>query len=124
MAWMERTPEKRADPRQVLPGCRSVISVGLNYLTDHHADERPGYGRIARYAWGKDYHKVLGDRLTQLEQTIRRLAPDAVTRSYTDTGPIMEKAWADRQTFQFGLSGTGFLVAAGGDFNYLGTGTR
>jgi epoxyqueuosine reductase len=93
---MGRTPEKRADPRQVLPGCRSVISVGLNYLTDHHADERPGYGRIARYAWGKDYHKVLGDRLTQLEQTIRRLAPDAVTRSYTDTGPIMEKAWAER----------------------------
>jgi len=96
MAWMERTPEKRADPRQVLPGCRSVISLGLNYLTDHRADERPGYGRIARYAWGRDYHKVLGDRLTQLEQSIRRLAPDAVTRTYTDTGPIMEKAWAER----------------------------
>ncbi|MBH0192737.1 MAG: tRNA epoxyqueuosine(34) reductase QueG [Nitrospira sp.] len=96
MAWMERRPEKRADPRLVLPGCRSVISVGLNYLTDRHADERPGYGRIARYAWGRDYHKVLGDRLTQLDQAIHRLAPDAVTRSYTDTGPIMEKAWAER----------------------------
>lgn len=96
MAWMARMPGKRADPRQVLPGCRSVISVGLKYLTDHHADERPGYGRIARYAWGRDYHKVLGDRLTQLEQTICRLAPDAITRSYTDTGPIMEKAWAER----------------------------
>ena len=96
MAWMGRTPEKRANPQQVLPGCRSVISVGLNYLTEHRADERPGNGRIARYAWGKDYHKVLGDRLTQLEQAIRSLAPDAVTRSYTDTGPIMEKAWAQR----------------------------
>lgn len=96
MAWMGRTPEKRADPQHVLRGCRSVISVGLNYLTDHRADERPGYGRIARYAWGRDYHKVLGERLTQLEQTIHRLAPDAVTRSYTDTGPIMEKAWAER----------------------------
>jgi epoxyqueuosine reductase len=96
MAWMGRTPEKRADPQQVLPGCRSVISVGLNYLTDHRADERPGYGRVARYAWGRDYHKVLGDRLTQLEQDIRRLAPNAVTRSYTDTGPVMEKAWAER----------------------------
>lgn len=96
MAWMERTPEKRADPQQVLLGCRSVISLGLNYLTNHRADERPGYGRIARYAWGRDYHKVLGERLTQLEQAIYRLAPDAVTRSYTDTGPIMEKAWAER----------------------------
>lgn len=96
MAWMERTPEKRANPQQVLPGCRSVISVGLNYLTGHRANEEVGYGRIARYAWGRDYHKVIGHRLTQLEQAIRRLSPDAVTRSYTDTGPVMEKAWAER----------------------------
>lgn len=96
MTWMGRMPEKRADPQQVLPGCRSVISVALNYLTSHRADERPGNGRIARYAWGKDYHKVLSDRLAQLEQAIRRIAPDAVTRSYSDTGPIMEKAWAEQ----------------------------
>ncbi len=96
MAWMGRTPEKRADPRQVLPGCRSIISVGANYLTEHRADERPGYGRIARYAWGKDYHNVLGDRLTQLEQRIRSIAPEASTRSYVDTGPVMEKAWAEQ----------------------------
>src|SRR5829696_2257453 len=55
MAWMARTPEKRADPRRVLTDCRSIISVGINYLTDHRADESPGQGRIARYAWGKDY---------------------------------------------------------------------
>jgi epoxyqueuosine reductase len=96
MAWMERTPEKRADPRHVLPGCRSIISVGVNYLTDHRPDERPGYGRIARYAWGKDYHKVLLRRLQQLENFVRGMAPDAHTRCYVDTGPIMEKAWAEQ----------------------------
>lgn len=96
MAWMGRMPEKRADPRHILPGCRSIISVGVNYLTEHRADERPGYGRIARYAWGKDYHKVLGDRLKQLERRIRSLAPKAETRSYVDTGPVMEKAWAEQ----------------------------
>ncbi|MGQ0667781.1 MAG: tRNA epoxyqueuosine(34) reductase QueG [Nitrospiraceae bacterium] len=96
MAWMGRAPEKRADPRHVLPGCRSIISVGLNYLTQHRADERPGYGRIARYAWGKDYHQIIGDRLKQAEQRIRSLAPEADTRSYSDTGPIMEKAWAEQ----------------------------
>mgnify|MGYP002401893719 CR=1 FL=1 len=96
MAWMERTPEKRADPRHVLPGCRSIISVGVNYLTEHRADEQPGKGRIARYAWGKDYHKVLLNRLQQLEEFLRNLAPDAQTRCYVDTGPIMEKAWAER----------------------------
>lgn len=96
MAWMERTPEKRADPRHVLPDCRSIISVGLNYLTEHRANEQPGYGRIARYAWGKDYHKVLLTRLQQLENFLHDLASDAQTRCYVDTGPIMEKAWAER----------------------------
>jgi len=96
MTWMGRMPEKRADPRLVLPGCRSIISVGINYLTDHRADERPGHGRIARYAWGTDYHTVMGNRLQHLERQIRTLAPEAVTRSYVDTGPVMEKAWAER----------------------------
>src|SRR5512147_2564385 len=85
MAWMERTPEKRADPGLVLPGCRSIVSVGINYLTDHRPDERPGHGRIARYAWGRDYHKVLSDRLKQLEQLVHTLAPDAKTLVYVDT---------------------------------------
>ncbi|MCC6139250.1 MAG: tRNA epoxyqueuosine(34) reductase QueG [Nitrospira sp.] len=96
MTWMERTPDKRADPRIVLPGCRSIICVGMNYLTDERADERPGHGRIARYAWGRDYHEVLIEKLKLLEQTIAALAPQAITRSYVDTGPIMEKAWAEQ----------------------------
>jgi epoxyqueuosine reductase len=96
MAWLERTPEKRADPRQVLPDCRSVISVGMTYLTEHRANEQPGYGRIARYAWGKDYHKIMTNKLKQLEGRISSLVPEAHTRSYVDTGPIMEKAWAER----------------------------
>lgn len=96
MAWMERTPEKRADPRLVLPGCRSIIVVGMNYFTGHRADERAGHGRIARYAWGKDYHGVLGEKLKALEARIAALAPNATTRSYVDTGPIMEKAWAEQ----------------------------
>lgn len=96
MAWMERTPEKRADPRLVLPGCRSIIVVGINYFTGHRADERPGHGRIARYAWGKDYHEVLGEKLKRLEARIAACAPDTTTRAYVDTGPIMEKAWAEQ----------------------------
>lgn len=96
MAWIERTPNKRADPSEVLPGCRSIISLGINYLTDQRAHEQPGYGRIARYAWGKDYHKLFDAKLKQLEQSIHRMAPDAKTRSYSDTGPVMEKAWAEQ----------------------------
>lgn len=96
MAWMGRGPEKRVDPRLVLPHCRSIISLGINYLTEHRANEQPGYGRIARYAWGKDYHKVFDAKLKQLEQSIHKMVPDAKTRSYCDTGPLMEKAWAEQ----------------------------
>lgn len=96
MAWIERAPNRRADPGLVLPGCRSIISLGVNYFIDQRADERPENGRIARYAWGRDYHKLFDTRLKQLEQVIHRMAPDAETRSYCDTGPVMEKAWAER----------------------------
>ena len=94
MAWMARDPARRADPRLVLPGCRSIIVVGMNYDTGHRPTEERGYGRIARYAWGRDYHGVLGERLALLEARLRDWAPGAATRSYVDTGPIMEKAWA------------------------------
>jgi epoxyqueuosine reductase len=96
MAWMARDPVRRSDPRMVLPGCRSVIAVGMNYDTGDRAIEGPGYGRIARYAWGPDYHRVLGDRLARLEATLQEWAPGTLTRSYVDTGPVMEKAWAQQ----------------------------
>ncbi|MGC3973194.1 MAG: tRNA epoxyqueuosine(34) reductase QueG [Nitrospira sp.] len=96
MNWMTRDPERRADPALVLPGCRSIISVGMNYYTDRRADERPGNGRIARYAWGRDYHKLLGDRLMQLSERLTSLAPEDRHRAYVDTGPVMEKAWAQQ----------------------------
>lgn len=96
MAWMSRDPSRRADPRLVLPGCRSILSLGMNYDAGHRAIEEPGYGRVARYAWGKDYHLIFGDRLKQLEGRIKALAPAAITRAYVDTGPVMEKAWAQQ----------------------------
>lgn len=68
----------------------------MNYYSGHRADEGPGRGRIARYAWGSDYHEVLGTKLRALETYLKRVAPDAAAKSYVDTGPVMEKAWAER----------------------------
>jgi epoxyqueuosine reductase len=96
MAWMARDPARRADPQVVLPGCRSIIAVGMNYDTGRRPSEGKGHGRVARYAWGADYHHVLGGRLARLEETLRQLAPEAHSRYYVDTGPVMEKAWAQR----------------------------
>jgi epoxyqueuosine reductase len=96
MGWMARDPARRADPSVVLPGCRSIIAVGMNYDSGYRATEGQGYGRIARYAWGRDYHRILGDRLALLEAKLRERAPSALTRCYVDTGPVMEKAWAQQ----------------------------
>ena len=94
MEWMARDPKRRANPEEVLPGCHSLIVVGMNYYTEHTPDESNHAGRIARYAWGKDYHNFMKNRLTQLENFLHAQVPEAQTRSYVDTGPVMEKPWA------------------------------
>jgi hypothetical protein len=66
MQYLARTADRRADVRQVLPSARSVVALGTVYNTDRpYSTERadPGEARIARYAWGDDYHDVIGRRL-------------------------------------------------------------
>lgn len=96
MGWMERTAEKRINPSTVLPGVKSIISVALNYYTPAKHVGRPGYGKISRYAWGTDYHTLMEQMLNELDDRVKRLAPEAQTKRYVDTGPVLEKVWAER----------------------------
>ena len=63
MKWMGRDPETRADPRRFFPEARSVIVVALNYYTTHEHSADPEIGKVSRYAWGDDYHDVVGAKL-------------------------------------------------------------
>lgn len=106
MAWMAKDTHRRSDPRQVLEGARSVISVAMNYYSpEQHAADRDA-ARISRYAWGEDYHLILEKRLTELEQFVVAEKPEARTRRYVDTGPVMDKVWAVR-------AGIGWLAKNG-----------
>jgi len=96
MAWMEREPEKRADPQAIFPGVRSVVAVALNYYTPHEHDELPDTGKISRYAWGDDYHDVLKEKLRELLDWIKSRMPEAEGKICVDTTPVMDKAWAVR----------------------------
>src|SRR5438876_2195947 len=96
MGWMARTAKRRQHPALLLPGIRAIVSVGMNYYTDEEPDNRRGQGRIARYARGEDYHRVLGERLKALASFLQAEAPDSRSRPYVDTGAVMEKAWAER----------------------------
>jgi epoxyqueuosine reductase len=66
MNYMARDPEKRLDPRALLPSAKSVVSVALNYFTPGRHSNIEGIGKISRYAWGDDYHDVLRDKLKSL----------------------------------------------------------
>jgi epoxyqueuosine reductase len=96
MGWMERDPEKRSDPRRIVDNAISVISVSMNYHTNHLHSGDGDTGKISRYAWGEDYHDVMGGRLEELEKWLFSEYPESRSRRYVDTGPVMDKAWAVR----------------------------
>ncbi len=94
MKWMDRSEEKRADPAGLLENAKSVISLARNYYTPFkHAD---GTAKISRYAWGDDYHLVIGDALGKMVEELRAGFPGNKFTWYCDTGPLMDKAWAQR----------------------------
>jgi len=98
MEYLERALEKRLDPRGILAGARSALCVALHYYPVSGGAEPRGdlWPRVARYARGRDYHLVMGRRLERLAVRIRDAFPDAATRLYVDTGPVLERELAAR----------------------------
>jgi len=94
MKWMTRDRAQRNDPWMLFPATRSVVVVALNYYTPHEHSDNPG--KVSRYAWGDDYHEVVGDKLRQLLSWIKELWPDAEGKVCVDIQPAMDKAWAVR----------------------------
>ena len=103
MKYMERNLEKRRNVNEIFPEAKSVISLALNYYTNDNYSNEPGkgktclpVGKVSRYAWGKDYHLVIWDKLTVLENSLKELDTSFNSISYVDTGPVMDKAWAKK----------------------------
>src|SRR6266404_1982045 len=88
MQWLERGAEKRCDPQQVLPEAHSILIVALNYWQGEETAPRMP-GRIARYAWGDDYHELMLAKLEQLSGFLREFG--GTQKCYVDTGPILER---------------------------------
>ena len=120
MAWLERNPHRRCDPREVLPGCRTVICLALNYFpgNDPFPENHPGGYRIARYAWNNDYHDLIEKKLRELDQKLQTLG--GTQKFYVDTGPVLERdfasdaglGWNGKSTMQIHRRlGTWFFLA-------------
>ncbi len=120
MRWMAARRDERTDPQIILPGARSIISVAVNYYTPTMHSEDRSKGKISRYAWGDDYHDVVRERLEKLLSFIRSRKPEASGKAYVDTGPVMDKAWAQRAGIGWQGKHTNLITEEYGSWVFLG----
>jgi epoxyqueuosine reductase len=99
MAYLERHAELKEDPRQLLPETMSLLALGFNYKTADPSEKvnNPDIGCISRYAWGDDYHELIRSKLSTLENFLcRELNAGKLSRSFVDSGPVLEREVAQR----------------------------
>ena len=118
MAWMANP--KREDIRTYMPEVRSLISVALNYYTPQQHSENPENGKISRYGWGRDYHKVMGKKLKALSNWLRSHDDSIITRYSVDTAPIQDKVWAQRAGLGWIAKNGNLITRKYGSWVFLG----
>ena len=95
MQYMTNHFEKRVDPTRLVPGAKSVVSLGFNYYTDRRQSDPEAPG-VSIYAFGKDYHKVIKRRLKTLMKELEEEVGPVRGRCFVDSAPVMERDWAKR----------------------------
>ena len=117
MAYMENHYDKRLDPRLLVPGAKSVVSLLLNYYTDEHQVE--GAPKISKYAYGTDYHFVIKEKLKQLFQILQEEIGEINGRVFVDSAPVMDKAWAGRSGLGWMGKNTNLINKKVGSFFFI-----
>ncbi len=92
MSYMENYFDKRLDPRKLVEGCKSIISLSFNYYPEEQ--QRIDTYKISKYAYAEDYHEVIKRKLNLLIKKIQEKIGDINTRSFVDSAPVMDKVWA------------------------------
>src|SRR5205085_5687899 len=120
MQWLARDPVQRTDPRLVMPQARSIVVVALNYYTPHEHTNDNATGKISRYAWGDDYHEVVGDKLKSLLAWIKEQWPEAEGKTCVDIQPMLDKAWAVRAGLGWLGKHTNLITREYGSWVFIG----
>jgi epoxyqueuosine reductase len=94
MKYMEKNQGKRKDVREILSNAKSVISLGLNYYTPQFYSGNKTNGKVSRYAWGRDYHLIIWEKLDLLIEKLKEIDKEFEGISYIDTGPVLDKVWS------------------------------
>ena len=114
---MENHFDKRLDPRLLVPGAKSVISLLLNYYTDKKQVE--GTPKISKYAFGTDYHFVIKDKLSKLFKAIQKHIGEINGRVFVDSAPVMDKVWASRSGLGWIGKNTNLISQKVGSFFFI-----
>jgi epoxyqueuosine reductase len=118
MSYMERHFDKRLDPRLLVSGAKSVVSLLLNYHTDKKQAD-PKAPKISSYAYGKDYHFVIKEKLKELLQIIHREIGEVNGRVFVDSAPVMDKAWAAKSGLGWLGKNTNLISKKVGSFFFI-----
>ena len=117
MGYMENHFDKRLDPRLLVPGGKSVISVLLNYYSD---DQQPeGAQKISKYAYGADYHFVIKAKLKELFSFIHQEIGEVNGRVFVDSAPVMDRAWAEKSGLGWIGKNTNLITQKVGSYFFI-----
>ncbi len=121
MGWMERHFDKRVDPRKLVEGAQTIISVLHNYYQPIERPARTDVGKISRYAWGDDYHDVLKEKLWRLYHWLEEAVGGEIHgRAFVDSAPVMDKAWARRSGLGWMGKHSNLLTRSMGSYFFIG----
>lgn len=118
MGYMAGHFDLRLDPRRLVPGARSVISLACNYHTPQRQTD-PEAPKLSTYAYGRDYHKVVRKRLKPLMGFIAERFGQVAIRAFVDSAPVLEKAWAERAGIGWRGKHTNVIRRGAGSFFFL-----
>lgn len=117
MQYMENHFDKRLDPRLLVPGAKSVISLLLNYYPDK--EQNPESYKISKYAYGQDYHHVIKAKLHQLQEFISEQIGEVNGRAFVDSAPVLDKAWAAKSGLGWMGKHSNLLTQQLGSFYFI-----
>jgi epoxyqueuosine reductase len=117
MHYMENHFDKRLDPRLLVDGAKSVISLSYNYYPE--IEQREDSYHISKYAYGEDYHHVIKGKLKELLQSIQEEIGEVSGRAFVDSAPVLERAWAERAGLGWNGKHTLLIQKQQGSFFFL-----
>ncbi|MCB9205252.1 MAG: tRNA epoxyqueuosine(34) reductase QueG [Flavobacteriales bacterium] len=119
MGYMSNHFDKRLDPRKLVDGAKSVITILLNYYPSE-TQKDPEAPKISKYAYGNDYHHVIKGKLRELVNFINEEIGEVGGRAFVDSAPVMDKAWAAKAGLGWIGKNTNLINAKSGSFFFIG----